>query len=127
MTSPSSSADNSEAVGSRILNTVVACLEEAKAEDLVQIDIQGKSALADYMVIASGRSNRHVGAICDQLLRALKEDKSGSVRVEGLSQGDWVLIDAGDVVIHVFRPEVRDFYALEKMWSEPDHRSDTVH
>ncbi|QKV20719.1 ribosome silencing factor [Oricola thermophila] len=102
-------------------------LEDSKAEDIVSINIQGKSAMADYMVVASGRSHRHVGAVAEQLLRALKEAGHGTARVEGLSAADWVLIDAGDVIIHVFRPEVRDFYALEKMWQEPEEPSGTLH
>ncbi|WP_223477706.1 ribosome silencing factor [Oricola indica] len=102
-------------------------LDDSKAEDIVSINIQGKSAMADYMVIASGRSHRHVGAVADHLLRALKEAGHGTAKVEGLSAADWVLIDAGDVIVHVFRPEVRDFYALEKMWQEPEEAADTLH
>ncbi|MEO0328063.1 MAG: ribosome silencing factor [Pseudomonadota bacterium] len=102
-----------------VLETVTNSLEDSKAEDLVTINIQGKSALADYMVIASGRSNRHVGAIADHLLRALKDAGQGSAKVEGLQSADWVLIDTGDIIVHLFRPEVREFYALEKMWQMP--------
>ena len=102
-------------------------LEDSKAEDIVSINIQGKSTMADYMVVASGRSHRHVGAVSDHLLRNLKEAGYGTARVEGLSAADWVLIDAGDVIVHVFRPEVRDFYALEKMWQEPEGPSGTLH
>lgn len=102
-----------------VLEIVTASLEDSKAEELVTIDIKSKSALADYMVIASGRSNRHVGAIADHLLRELKNSGQGSAKVEGLESGDWVLIDVGDVIIHLFRPEVREFYALEKMWQMP--------
>ncbi len=96
---------------------VLQSLEDSKAEDIVPIDIMGKTSLADYMVVASGRSHRHVGAIADHLLKDLKEAGFGTPRVEGLPQCDWVLIDAGDVIVHVFRPEVRLFYNLEKMWS----------
>lgn len=102
-----------------ILNTVINSLEDSKAEDLVTIDITEKSALADYMLIASGRSNRHVSAIADHLLRELKNQGLGTAKVEGLEGADWVLIDVGDIIIHLFRPEVREFYALEKMWQMP--------
>ena len=95
---------------------VLTSLAEAKAEDLVTIDLTGKSSLGDYMVVASGRSHRHVAAIADRLLGDLKEAGGSEVRVEGLRHGDWVLIDAGDVIVHIFRPEVRTFYNLEKMW-----------
>jgi len=99
------------------LQTVLTCLEDAKAEDIVTIDIQNKSALGDYMVVTSGRSHRHVGAIADRLARDLKDAGFGPIRVEGLPHCDWVLIDAGDLIVHVFRPEVREFYNLEKMWA----------
>lgn len=96
---------------------VVDALEDDKAEDIVSIDLTGKSSVTDVMIIASGRSNRHVGAIADHLIRKLKEAGCGRAKVEGLKTCDWVLIDAGDVIVHVFRPEVRSFYDLEKMWS----------
>lgn len=105
--------DDSEALESLILET----LDDDKAEDVIAVDLRGKSSVTDVMVIASGRSQRHVGALADHLLRALKEAGHGKARVEGLSSCDWVLIDAGDAVIHIFRPEVRSFYNLEKMWS----------
>mgnify|MGYP006278971013 FL=1 len=92
-------------------------LEDDKAEDVVSIDLSGKSTVCDFMVIASGRSNRHVGAIADHVITRLKDAGRGASRVEGLKTCDWVLIDAGDVVVHLFRPEVRDFYDLEKLWS----------
>lgn len=98
------------------LNTVLTSLEDAKAEDTITIDIAGKSALGDHMVVTSGRSHRHVGAIADRLLRDLKDAGFGRARVEGLPHCDWVLIDAGDLIVHIFRPEVRDFYNIEKMW-----------
>lgn len=97
---------------------VVESLESSKAEDINSIDIIGKSALADYIIVASGRSHRHVGAIADNLTRALKDKGYGTAKVEGLPACDWVLVDAGDVLIHIFRPEVRAFYAIEKMWSD---------
>lgn len=99
------------------VDVILASLEESKAEDLVKIDIAEKSSIADYMVVASGRSHRHVGAISDHVLRELKNAGLGSAKVEGLPHCDWVLVDAGDVVVHIFRPEVRDFYNIEKMWS----------
>ncbi len=109
------------------LKLVLASLEESKSEDVVSIDIAGKSALGDYMVVVSGRSSRHVSAICDNLLRDLKSAGYGNARVEGLSAGDWVLIDVGDVIIHVFRPEIREFYNIEKLWMAPDIEESTVH
>ncbi len=100
-----------------LLKDIVHWLDEAKAEDIVTIDLAGKSSIGDFMVIASGRSDRHVGAIAEQLQRKLKEKGLGRVRVEGLEACDWVLIDAADIIVHVFRPEVREFYNIEKMWS----------
>ncbi|MBB35978.1 MAG: ribosome silencing factor [Hirschia sp.] len=97
---------------------IVKRLEDDKAENVVEIDLEGKSSIADTMIIASGRSARHVGAIADHILRALKEIGHARAKVEGLKNGDWVLIDAGDVVIHIFRPEVRDFYNLERIWGD---------
>jgi ribosome-associated protein len=99
-----------------LLADVVRWLDDAKAEDIVTIPLEGKSALGDYMVVASGRSDRHVGAIAEQLREKIKARGDARVRVEGLSACDWVLIDTGDIIIHVFRPEVREFYNLEKMW-----------
>lgn len=106
-----------EAMESLILDS----LDDDKAEEIVAIDLRGKSSVTDIMIIASGRSARHVNAIADHLMRALKEAGQGKVRVEGMQSCDWVLIDIGDIVVHLFRPEVRTFYNLEKMWSvEPD-------
>ncbi|MCW5696343.1 MAG: ribosome silencing factor [Bauldia sp.] len=99
-----------------VLTQVLETLADAKAEDIVPIDITGKSPLSDHMVIASGRSDRHVGAIADRLVTALKDHGFGVPRIEGLPHCDWVLVDTGDVVVHIFRPEVRSFYNLEKMW-----------
>lgn len=100
-----------------MLALVLESLEEDQAEDVISIDLAGKTPIADHMVVASGRSTRHVGAVADHLLRRLKEAGFGNALVEGMKQSDWVLIDSGDVVVHIFRPEVRDFYKLEKMWS----------
>jgi ribosome-associated protein len=88
-----------------------------KAEDSVVIDLTEKSSIGDYMVVTSGRSQRHVSAVADHLIKDIEDAGNSHVRVEGMRQGDWVLIDAGDVIVHVFRPEVRAFYHLEKMWS----------
>ena len=92
-------------------------LDEDKAQDVVFIDLKDKSSVADSLIVASGRSNRHVSALADHLLRALKDEGQGRCRVEGLPHCDWVLIDAGDVIVHLFRPEVRQFYNIEKIWS----------
>ena len=99
-----------------LIDVVLRSLEDAKAEQTVAIDVTGKSSLSDHMVVTTGRSNRHVGAIADQLVKALREAGFGKPRVEGLPHCDWVLVDAGDVIVHVFRPEVREFYNIEKMW-----------
>jgi ribosome-associated protein len=92
-------------------------LDDDQAQDVVVIDLKGKSPLADAMIVASGRSQRHVAAMSDHLARALKEAGLGKARIEGMPHADWVLIDAGDVIVHLFRPEVRDFYQIEKIWS----------
>ena len=96
---------------------VLTSLEDDKAEDILAIDIRGKSSFADMLVVASGRSSRHVSALADHVMRNLKDAGLKNVRVEGLPQGDWVLVDAGDVVVHLFRPEVRSFYNIEKIWA----------
>ena len=103
-----------------LLSTILASLEDDKAEDIVSIPLTGKSEMADHMVIASGRSSRQVSAITEKLAERLKLDLGLAVRTEGKDLGDWVLIDAGDVIVHVFRPEVREFYQLEKMWMPQD-------
>jgi len=99
------------------LRIVLARLDDMKAEDTTTIDLRDESAIADYMVVTSGRSNRHVGSMAERVLEDLREVGLTGVRVEGMPHCDWVLIDAGDVIVHVFRPEVRAFYNLEKMWS----------
>ncbi|MCD7061446.1 ribosome silencing factor [Pelagibacterium xiamenense] len=96
---------------------VLSTLEDAKAEDTIAIDITGKSSLSDHMVVTSGRSARHVSAIADQLVKALKDAGYEKPRIEGLPAADWVLVDASDVIVHIFRPEVREFYNIEKMWA----------
>lgn len=99
-----------------VLARVLSSLDDDKAEDVVQIDLRGRSDVADYMVICSGRSSRQVAAISEKLADRLKQDFQMSCKMEGKDTGDWVLIDASDVIVHVFRPEVREFYQLEKMW-----------
>ncbi len=108
--------------GADILKLVLQSLDDDKAEEVVTIDLGGRSSMADAMVIASGRSTRQVAAMAQKLLDRLKERFRLSARVEGKDVGDWVLIDTGDVVVHIFRPEVREFYQLEKMWSGSEGR-----
>ncbi|MEO1797241.1 MAG: ribosome silencing factor [Pseudomonadota bacterium] len=98
---------------------ITTTLSEEKAEDIVEIDLRGKSEMGDFMVVASGRSTRQVSALADKLIEKLKSELKVACRVEGKGAGDWVLIDAGDVIVHIFRPEVREFYQLEKMWLSP--------
>ncbi|MEL7700863.1 ribosome silencing factor [Citromicrobium bathyomarinum] len=101
-------------------------LDDDQAQDIVSIDLAGKSSMADHMVVASGRSTRQVASIAQKLAEKIKQDGYGSVRLEGLPAADWVVIDAGDVVIHLFRPEVRSFYNIERMWSFGDDENRTV-
>lgn len=101
------------------LNLILSRLDDMKAEETVTIDLRGKSSITDYMIVTSGRANRHVGAIAENVAKSLKENGIAAPHVEGLTACDWVLIDSGDVIVHVFRPEVREFYNLEKMWT-PD-------
>jgi ribosome-associated protein len=101
----------------QMIDVVLQSLEDAKAEQTVAIDITGKSSLSDHMVVTSGRSHRHVGAVADQVAKALREHGFGKPRIEGLPHCDWVLVDGGDVIVHIFRPEVREFYNIEKMWA----------
>lgn len=118
MGSPTPPVASSVVLGAAELSgLIVASLDDSKAEDIVTIDIAAKSSLADTMIVASGRSHRHVGAIADRLIDDLEAKGVRDLRVEGLPHCDWVLIDAGDVLVHVFRPEVRGFYNLEKMWA----------
>jgi ribosome-associated protein len=99
-----------------LLERILASLDDDKAEEVVTIDLRGRSDMADYMVVCSGRSSRQVAAISEKLVDRLKQETRRSAKIEGKETGDWVLIDTGDVIVHVFRPEVRDFYQLEKMW-----------
>lgn len=99
-----------------LIDLILDTIEDAKAEETISVDLAGKSSLADHMVVTSGRSQRHVAAIADQLINALRDNGYGKPRVEGLPHADWVLVDTGDVIVHIFRPEVREFYNIEKMW-----------
>jgi ribosome-associated protein len=105
-----------EVTSEDLLAHILASLNDDKAEEIVQIDLRGKSSIGDYMVICSGRSSRQVTAIAEKLVDRLKADLGRLSKIEGKDTGDWVLIDTGDIIVHVFRPEVRDFYQLEKMW-----------
>ncbi len=109
-----SAADNA----GELLDAILRSLKKDKAEAMVTIALAGKSEMADHMVICSGRSSRQVAAIAEKLGERLKRDRGVVCRFEGKEQGDWVLVDAGDVIVHVFRPEVREFYQLEKMWAD---------
>ena len=108
----------------KIANIILDILDTQSAEEIVKLDLRGKSSIADYMLVASGRSNRHVGALADYVLKGLRDAGEEKLGSEGLEQCDWVLIDAGDVIVHLFRPEVREFYSLEKMWSVPSLHDD---
>ncbi|MCA8880313.1 MAG: ribosome silencing factor [Rhodobacteraceae bacterium] len=119
---PVAGADTS-AESDSTLARILTSLSDDKAEDVVSIDLRGRSEIADYMVIASGRSSRQVSAIAEKLTERLKQEAGIFCKVEGKDQGDWVLIDAGDVIVHIFRPEVRDFYQLEKMWLMPGKKA----
>ncbi|MGB3148064.1 MAG: ribosome silencing factor [Paracoccaceae bacterium] len=109
-------AQSFEGQGNALLTRILSSLDDDKAENVVTIDLRGRSSVADYMIVCSGRSARQVAAIAEKLVERLKQDSGRSCKVEGKEAGDWVLIDAHDVVVHVFRPEVREFYQLEKMW-----------
>lgn len=110
MTTPAKS------VSDQLLDRIVTSLGEDKAEDIVQIDLRGKSSIGDHMVVASGRSTRQVAALAEKLVQRVKDEFGFTAKVEGKGAGDWVLIDTGDVIVHIFRPEVREFYQIEKMW-----------
>lgn len=101
-----------------LLDYILTTLDEEKAEEIVQIDLRGKSAIGDYMVICSGRSTRQVVALAEKLRDKIKAELGRACKLEGKDAGDWVLIDTGDVIVHIFRPEVREFYQIEKMWMD---------
>lgn len=115
---PADHAGPRPAMEDPLLDLVTRSLEDDKGQDIVVIDLAGKTAMADHMVVASGRSGRQVSAMATHLCDRLKDAGHGTVRPEGMAQADWVLIDGGDVIVHIFQPEVRDFYNLEKMWGE---------
>jgi len=117
---PATTVAEGSLTSDQILSLVMTSLDDDKAEEVVSIDLRGRSAMADHMVIASGRSSRQVGAIAEKLADRVKQATGRSPRIEGKETGDWVLIDTDDVIVHVFRPEVRDFYQLEKMWMPAD-------
>ncbi|WP_206050340.1 ribosome silencing factor [Oceaniglobus ichthyenteri] len=113
------SAAGSKLTSEQLLAEIETSLTDDKAEDVVKIDLRGKSEMGDYMIICSGRSSRQVSAIAQNLTDHLKQNHNRLAKVEGKEAGDWVLIDTGDVIVHIFRPEVREFYQLEKMWLNP--------
>lgn len=126
-TSPASSGTASakvialaDAKSDPLLKLVLEQLDDDQAQEVVTIDLEGKSSIADHMVIASGRSTRQVASMAQKLAEKVKQEGFGPVKLEGLPAADWVLIDAGDVVVHIFRPEVRSFYNLERMWAFGD-------
>lgn len=118
---PRQAVDDADQHIAATLEAVLASLDDSKAEDIVAIDITGRSSVADHMIVATGRSNRHVGAIADRLMEDIKE-RVTDPRVEGMPSCDWVLLDLGDIIVHLFRPEVRQFYNLERLW-QPDGTS----
>ena len=122
---PKKSAPKKKAEPPQLLKHILKSLDDDKAEDIVTIDLEGRSSLADALVIATGRSTRHVSSMAEHIARRLKEEGYGTRPVDGAAQGDWVLVDAGDVVVHLFRAEVRDYYDLEGMWSveEPKRKA----
>jgi len=118
--------DVAAATPEKILAHVIESLEDDKAEDLVVFDLEGKSSLADQMIIASGRSARHVSALADNVMQTIKDTAGRRAKVEGLQTGDWVLIDTGDLIVHLFRPEVRSFYNLERIWGPHEGPSEAA-
>ncbi len=116
MSDAQTKAQPADLTSDALLAAILASLDDDKAEEVVTIDLRGRSDMADYMVICSGRSSRQVASISEKLVDRLKQDHKRASKIEGKDTGDWVLIDTGDVIVHVFRPEVREFYQLEKMW-----------
>src|SRR4030088_2501500 len=117
-TSTQAAALKAQPDADKTLNMILSRLVDMKAEETVTIDLPGKSAFSDYMIVTSGRANRHVGAIAENVAKGLKETGIKSIHIEGMPNCDWVLIDSGDVILHVFRPEVREFYNLERLWTQ---------
>jgi len=109
-------ANKAQSTSEELLARILSSLSDDKAEDIVQIDLRGKTEIGDYMIIASGRSTRQVAAMSQKLVDRIKKEYGFTAKIEGKDAGDWVLIDTGDVIVHLFRPEVREFYQLEKMW-----------
>ena len=101
----------------KLLKEIISNLDDNKAKDITSIPLEGKSDIADHLVIATGTSSRHVSSLAQRIVNNLKEYGLKSINAEGLENGDWVLIDGGDIIVHLFREEVRDFYNLEKLWS----------
>ena len=119
MTDAKKAAHPTQITSKKLLDRILTSLDDDKAQDVVSINLRGKSEMADNMVIATGRSSRQVASIAEKLTDRLKQEFRLICKVEGKAAGDWVLIDAGDVIVHIFRPEVREFYQLEKMWMNP--------
>ena len=117
-TSTEAAALKAQPDADKTLKLIISRLDDMKAEDTVTIDLRGKSAFSDYMVVTTGRVNRHVGAIAENVAKGLKESGITKPHVEGMPNCDWVLIDSGDVIVHIFRPEVREFYNLERLWTQ---------
>jgi ribosome-associated protein len=117
-TSTQAAALKAQPDADKTLNLILSRLDDMKAEETVTIDLRGKSAFSDYMIVTSGRANRHIGAIAENVAKGLKEAGIKNIHVEGLPNCDWVLIDSGDVIVHIFRPEVREFYNLERLWTQ---------
>src|SRR5271154_6732126 len=117
-TSTKAAALKAQPDADKTLSMILSRLDDMKAEETVTIDLRGKSAYSDYMVVTTGRVNRHVGAIAENVTKGLKETGIKGIHVEGMPNCDWVLIDSGDVIVHVFRPEVREFYNLERLWTQ---------
>ncbi len=113
---PVVTSDSPDTTSQAVLARILSSLEEDKAVDIVQVDLRGQTSIGDYMVICSGRSSRQVSALAEKLVERLKADFDRIPKIEGRATGDWVLVDTGDVIVHVFRPEVREFYQLEKLW-----------
>jgi ribosome-associated protein len=120
-TSPTKKSEFKES-SDTLLKCIINSLSENKAEDITTIDLRGRTSIGDFMVVASGRSTRQVSSISQKLVDILKTDLGRLSKVEGKDAGDWVLIDTGDIIVHVFRPEVREFYQIEKMWAPMDQK-----
>ena len=125
-TSTEATALKAQTDADKTLNMILSRLDDMKAEETVTIDLRGKSAFSDYMIVTCGRANRHVGAIAENVMKALKEAGHKNLHIEGLPNCDWVLIDSGDVIVHIFRPEVREFYNLERLWTQGPAAAKTI-